>query len=216
MSILHPLTRKTAPVGETGFTLVELLVVIAIISLLVTVLTIAMGRVRERVKLVMCQTNLRNVGIGVTAYLAENGKFLPASQEVTGPHTEMLAGLAGKYVEPECFYCPAEDRPELSFNQANLQAGTITYFYYSCRNRPTNYDISHFLWRNGTGHPDWPRLITVDGVQGATEWISDPWILSDRWVSGEIPHPFGQKGLNFLLLGGEVRMVKSSPREEFK
>jgi hypothetical protein len=40
--------------------------------------------------------------------------------------------------------------------------------------------------------------------------------MSDRWVSGELPHPFGQKGLNFLLLGGQVKMSSGSPRDEFR
>ena len=62
---------------KRGFTLVELLVVIAIIGLLLTFLMPSLNLAREQAKAVVCSAQLKGVGLGVTAYLADNDDRLP-------------------------------------------------------------------------------------------------------------------------------------------
>jgi prepilin-type N-terminal cleavage/methylation domain-containing protein len=60
---------------KKGFTLVELLVVIAIIALLMAVLLPALNKAREQARRVVCASNLKQVGIAMTAYTADNDKM---------------------------------------------------------------------------------------------------------------------------------------------
>lgn len=51
-----------------GFTLIELLVVIAVIALLIAILLPALASARESGKAIICLNNLRQIGIGLSAY----------------------------------------------------------------------------------------------------------------------------------------------------
>ena len=55
-------------VGHKGFTLIEILVVIAIIALLAAILFPVFARARENARRSSCQSNLKQVGLGVLQY----------------------------------------------------------------------------------------------------------------------------------------------------
>jgi prepilin-type N-terminal cleavage/methylation domain-containing protein/prepilin-type processing-associated H-X9-DG protein len=59
-----------------AFTLVELLVVIGIISVLISILLPAIQRARENVKMTNCASNLRQLGVAASIYMAENKGIL--------------------------------------------------------------------------------------------------------------------------------------------
>jgi prepilin-type N-terminal cleavage/methylation domain-containing protein len=60
-----------------GFTLIELLVVIAIISVLVGLLLPAINAARESGRRAQCQSNMRNIGLGILGYANVFNKFPP-------------------------------------------------------------------------------------------------------------------------------------------
>ena len=64
--------------ARKSFTLIELLVVVAIIAVLVAVLLPALARVRMAAKKTVCQSNLRQLGLAITAYRLDNHDFFPS------------------------------------------------------------------------------------------------------------------------------------------
>jgi len=62
---------------KAGFTLVELLVVIGIIALLISVLLPALNKARKASKAVACSSNMRQIGLVISMYMAESKGFFP-------------------------------------------------------------------------------------------------------------------------------------------
>ncbi len=63
---------------RASFTLIELLVVVAIIALLIAILLPSLAKARAMGKSVSCQSNLRQVGLGLQTYGQSNNDFFPA------------------------------------------------------------------------------------------------------------------------------------------
>jgi prepilin-type N-terminal cleavage/methylation domain-containing protein/prepilin-type processing-associated H-X9-DG protein len=61
---------------KTGFTLIELLVVISIIALLIAILMPALNTARDQAKAVSCQSNLKQMTLGVVYYAHDNDDTL--------------------------------------------------------------------------------------------------------------------------------------------
>ncbi|RYG69274.1 DUF1559 domain-containing protein [bacterium] len=67
----HPTVPKKA------FTLIELLVVIAIIAILAAILFPVFGRARENARRASCQSNLKQMGLGVLQYVQDYDERFP-------------------------------------------------------------------------------------------------------------------------------------------
>jgi len=94
--------------SRRAFTVIELLVVISIIVVLLAILLPALHRAQEQARAVVCQSNLRQSGIFLTLYTAQNDeKFfqnLPVGSGIPGWYWPMWDYFAE---EPEILLCPS-------------------------------------------------------------------------------------------------------------
>src|SRR5258705_3553571 len=98
--------------SSRGFTLVELLVVIAIIAILIAVLLPVVVGVRRQAQRVVCQSNLRQIGLAMMMY-TEQYKFFPgaALDAGMGPTAECWPVRLRKFLNGNrrVFYCRSQD-----------------------------------------------------------------------------------------------------------
>jgi prepilin-type N-terminal cleavage/methylation domain-containing protein/prepilin-type processing-associated H-X9-DG protein len=64
---------------SSGFTLIELLVVIAIIAILASILFPVFGRARENARRSACQSNLKQIGLGIMQYTQDYDETFPGA-----------------------------------------------------------------------------------------------------------------------------------------
>jgi len=91
--------RGKAFTGNYGFTLVEMLVVMSVITLLMSILIPALGKVRAQAQQIVCQSQLRQWGFAFETYACANEGYYPHidGRDRTSSNPQTPADIADYY-----------------------------------------------------------------------------------------------------------------------
>jgi prepilin-type N-terminal cleavage/methylation domain-containing protein len=155
----------------TGFTLIELLVVIAIIAILAALLLPALSRAKEKAVRILCTSNLKQWGIGVTLYAGDNREFFPAN-----PTADGASGFAWIALSLNTNFFPQYLYPNRPGTAANKQRAKQDVLYcptdewhraYESDNNRVNLIGYQFLPGRDNNPVAWPNY----NDQGLGEWV---------------------------------------------
>jgi prepilin-type N-terminal cleavage/methylation domain-containing protein/prepilin-type processing-associated H-X9-DG protein len=111
---------------QSGFTVIELLVVIAIVAILAAIILPVYSRVQAGGQAAACLSNLRQIGMGLNAYLNDNNMIMPTLQlarSSLNDNVPVIDNTFDRYLtDKRVFVCPSD----------NLHLGTTTgtsYFW---------------------------------------------------------------------------------------
>jgi prepilin-type processing-associated H-X9-DG protein len=118
-------------IGKTGLSLLELMVVIGIVTILGALLLPSLARSREAAHRANCQSNLKQLGLVLEMYSAEDpGNLFPQTQKWHLNGTPTLSWLRGSLLFPDYMtdvnmtLCPSDSRAREFIGNLDLNLGS--------------------------------------------------------------------------------------------
>ena len=100
--------------NRRGFTLIELLVVIAIIAILAAILFPVFARARENARRASCQSNLKQMGLGIIQYTQDYDEAMPGHNMGNG---QLWMDIIQPYIKSDqLFVCPSHPNGKYTSN----------------------------------------------------------------------------------------------------
>jgi prepilin-type N-terminal cleavage/methylation domain-containing protein/prepilin-type processing-associated H-X9-DG protein len=151
---------------RAAFTLIELLVVIAIIAILASILFPVFARARENARRASCQSNLKQIGLGILQYTQDYDETLPYSnmgassqasafsQDDSNGNRQIWADVIQPYVKSlQLFRCPSASMVNSPLG-ATVPAANVTVMSYgSSEGVSATFTEGTFVNSEGFGPP---------------------------------------------------------------
>lgn len=182
--------------GAGAFTLIELLVVIAIIAILASFATPTIGNAIERGRSAKCVGNLRQIGVAVQQYIADNDNTFPCIEIKNAPPVEGHHGgepleVLGPYgITQATLTCPND---ALLGSSSSLEQYGSSYLFSPVVDGENAINPKIYTRRG---------IFSVSNI-GRLTVASDFTGIHPRAISGE-ETPFVKNGMNVLKADGRV------------
>lgn len=180
---------------KKAFTLIEILVVVAIIALLAAILFPVFSRARENGRRASCQSNLKQIALGIAQYTQDYDERFPmvfgTGSAIPGPYG--WADAVQPYIKSlQIYQCPSDSRAPTSNpsigDSPDDEAGYIDYFYnWAMQSREGTFTSSGacylpVVWKDSITLSELERasqtVLVMDGVSGSawngTQGSTDP------------------------------------------
>jgi prepilin-type N-terminal cleavage/methylation domain-containing protein/prepilin-type processing-associated H-X9-DG protein len=192
--------------SNKGFTLIELLVVIAIIAILAAILFPVFGRARENARRSSCQSNLKQIGLGIQQYAQDyDEKYVFQSSATannlgTLPDYQCWEVAIQPYIKSfQIFVCPSATLSTGSPpNSASTPFPSVnSYFYSQVLNGRALAAVQNTA-----------NIIQVHEWQTSKVAYLRPQLVSGKyqeWMNGATYDNNHFDGANFLFADGHVK-----------
>lgn len=211
--------------NRVAFTLIELLVVIAIIALLAAILFPVFARARENARRSSCQSNMRQMGIGIAQYVQDYDERLPRAGVGSNDMTWLMQIMP--YVKSkQVFICPSKSNENsiLTYNNENdsmFPASTAMAGYALSRVGdsdnvdPTDRHISDFTSTSAT-----VVIVEVDNSvssipgdrswygQGTSQGAGNAWLYIGNAIRDDKGATRHLETSNYLFADGHVKAMR--------
>ena len=179
---------------QAAFTLIELLVVIAIIAILAAILFPVFARARENARRSSCQSNEKQIGLGVMQYLQDYDEKYPVQDETATPPLLWFAPVMPYIKSRQVFRCPS------ATDTAHSTDSTTT---------PSDYVANGFFAR-GVGQSSFQN--TAEQIMAAERADNQSDIDYHPWDTAEFKTHISTtrhlEGANYLFADGHVKWLK--------